>query len=531
MNAPPRQGGSDLILAIDCGTQSVRALAIDLRGEVVAKAQAALDGYVSPQRGWLEHDAEAFWRETAGVCRELLSSDASLKQRLRALAVTTQRGTVIPVDANGTPLHNAMIWLDQRRSGRKIETLPLAWRLGFALAGADAIVQKFLHESEIIWLADHRPEIHRSTAKYLLLSGWVNYRLTGSFVDSAASQVGYLPFDFRRQQWAADGDWTWGALGVRREQMPELVAAGKQLGAVSARAAGEIGVAPGLPVIAAAGDKACEIVGAGVVSDDIAALSFGTTATVNVVSPRYFEAIRHSPPYPALIPGLYSCESQTFRGYWMVRWFRDQFAQQESAVAAGQGIAVESLFERFLSETRPGADGLVMQPYWTPGTGSPDAAARGAIIGFTAEHARGHIYRAILEGLAFEMRSGKERIEARSGAAIKRLRVAGGGSQSDAAMQITADIFNLPAERPHTFEASGVGAAIAGAVGAGLYPDFAAAVSAMTRPGRVFTPDPANARLYEALYQSVYRPMYRRLAPLYRRIAAILGDAERNPER
>lgn len=521
MTAAATAGAGDLILAIDCGTQSVRALLVDLEGDVVAKAQAGLSGYISPQPGWLEHDAEAFWRETAGVCRRLWARDASLKARTRAVAVTTQRGTLIPVGADGKALANAIIWLDQRRSSRDLGALPLAWRIGFALAGASDLARAFLRESEIVWLAEHSPSIHQAAEKYLLLSGWLNYRLTGRYADSAASQVGYLPFDFRRQQWADERDWRWRALGVRRDQLPDLVAAGAPLGEICARAAEETGIPKGVPVIAAAGDKACEIVGAGAVGEEFGALSYGTTATVNVTSPRYFEAIRYSPPYPALLPGHYNCEVQTFRGYWMVSWFRDQFAQQESAVAAGQGVAVESLFEKFLDETPPGARGLIAQPYWTPGVRTPDASARGAIIGFTAEHTRAHVYRAILEGLAFELRSGKERIEARSRARITRLRVAGGGSQSDAAMQLTADIFNLPAERPHTYEASGVGAAIAGAVGAGLYPDFPAAIAAMTRPGRAFTPDPANLRLYEALYTAVYRPMFGRLAPLYRRIAAI----------
>lgn len=521
MNEEAAKRADDLILAIDCGTQSVRALLVDLKGDVAAKAQAPLAGYVLPQAGWLEHDAEAFWRETAGVCRRLWARDASLKARTRAVAVTTQRGTLIPVGADGKALSNAIIWLDQRRTSRDLRALPLARRIGFALAGVNDLARAFLRESEIAWLADHSPAVHQATEKYLLLSGWLNYRLTGRYADSAASQVGYLPFDFRRQQWTDDKDWTWRAISVRRDQLPDLVAPGAPLGAISARAAEETGIPQGLPVIAAAGDKACEIVGAGAVSEEFGALSYGTTATVNITSPRYFEAIRHSPPYPALIPGYYNCEVQTFRGYWMVSWFRDQFAQQESAVAAGQGVAVESLFEKFLDETPPGARGLIAQPYWTPGARTPESTARGAIIGFTAEHTRAHVYRAILEGLAFELRSGKERIEARSQTKITRLRVAGGGSQSDAAMQLTADIFNLSAERPHTYEASGVGAAIAGAVGAGLYPDFAAAIAAMTRPGREFTPRPENARLYEELFAAVYRPMYGRLAPLYRRLAAI----------
>jgi len=167
--------------------------------------------------------------------------------------------------------------------------------------------------------------------------------------------------------------------------------------------------------------------------------------------------------------------------------------------------------------------GLMLQPYWTPGIKVPGPEAKGAIIGFGDVHTRAHVYRAILEGLAYALREGKERIEKRSGVAITELRVSGGGSQSDAAMQLTADIFGLPSARPHLYETSGLGAAIDAAVGLGLYPDFRAAIKAMTRVGKVFYPIAANQKMYEQLYHRVYRKMYARLQPMYQEIADITG--------
>jgi sugar (pentulose or hexulose) kinase len=171
--------------------------------------------------------------------------------------------------------------------------------------------------------------------------------------------------------------------------------------------------------------------------------------------------------------------------------------------------------------------GLMLQPYWTPGIRVPGPEAKGAMIGFGDVHTRAHMYRAILEGLAYALREGKERIERRSGTRVTQLRVAGGGSQSDAAMQLTADIFGLPAVRPHVYETSGLGAAIAVAVGLGVHANCATAVAAMTRPGRAFAPDPAHRRTYDQLYRRVYLRMYRQLRPLYEDIAAITGYPER----
>jgi sugar (pentulose or hexulose) kinase len=167
--------------------------------------------------------------------------------------------------------------------------------------------------------------------------------------------------------------------------------------------------------------------------------------------------------------------------------------------------------------------GLTLQPYWSPGVRDPGPEAKGAIIGFGDVHTRAHIYRAILEGLAYALRQGREQIEKRTRRKITRLVIAGGGSQSDAAMQITADIFGLPAERPHVYEASALGAAMNVAVGLGLYPDYAAAVRAMTRTGRVFQPNADSRRIYERLYRRVYTKMYRQLQPLYREIREITG--------
>lgn len=252
-------------------------------------------------------------------------------------------------------------------------------------------------------------------------------------------------------------------------------------------------------------------------------MSYGTTATINTTNARYVEPTRFMPPYPSALPGHYSTEVMIYRGFWMVSWFKREFGLREQKLAEQKGIEPEALFDELVTAVPPGSMGLMLQPYWSPGVRQPGPEAKGSIIGFGDVHTRAHVYRAILEGLAYALKEGKERIEKRSGQAIKRLRVAGGGSQSDAAMQLTADIFGLPAERPHTYETSGLGAAIDAAVGLGLHPDFDTAVRAMTRTGRVFEPNPEASALYQRLYREVYQDMYPRLQPLYKKIREITG--------
>jgi sugar (pentulose or hexulose) kinase len=187
------------------------------------------------------------------------------------------------------------------------------------------------------------------------------------------------------------------------------------------------------------------------------------------------------------------------------------------------GVETETLFDDLLAQVPAGAMGLTVQPYWSPGVRIPGPEAKGAIIGFGDVHTRAHIYRAIIEGLAYALREGKERLEKRSGHRITTLKVSGGGSQSDEAMQITADVFGITVERPHTYETSGLGAAINAAVGVGLHPDYEMALKHMTHAGDQFVPIEENVRIYEQLYTQVYLKMYGRLEPLYGSIREITG--------
>ncbi len=248
----------ELLLAIDCGTQSVRALLIDLKGNIVAKRQRTLDGYVSAQNGWLEHDAEAFWQASASVCRGLWRGRPELKPRTKGVVVTAQRGSLTLVDENGKALRPFIIWLDQRRAHRT-PPIPLWWRAAFTAARVNATIDYLSKESELNWIAENEPERLARTHKVLLVSGWLNYRLTARFVDSVGSQVGYLPFDFKRHDWARAWDWKWSALAGHGEQMPDLVPVGSVLGSLTSDAAEATGLPAGLPVIAGAADKACEI--------------------------------------------------------------------------------------------------------------------------------------------------------------------------------------------------------------------------------------------------------------------------------
>ena len=511
-----------LILAIDNGTQSVRALLFDTSGNLVGKGKQEIEPYFSREPGWAEQHPDYFWEQLGEACQLLWSSTDATPDQVAGVTVTTQRGTVINLDANGQPLRPAIIWLDQRHA-RVEGSVKGPWGWLFKVARLEDTINRFREKTQANWIAQNEPEIWAKTQYFLLLSGYLNYRLTGEFRDSTGSQVGYLPFDYKKHRWAGPRDFKWQTMPVEPSMLPELVAPAETLGHLTDEACQHLGLTKSLPVIAAASDKACEILGSGGLTPDIGCMSYGTTATINTTSQRYVEPIRLMPPYPSALPGHYSTEVMIYRGFWMVSWFKREFGLRERKIAEQRGIEPEALFDELVKAVPPGAMGLMLQPYWSPGVRQPGPEAKGSIIGFGDVHTRSHIYRAILEGLAYALREGKEKIEKRSGVKIRKLRVAGGGSQSDAAMQLTADVFGLPAERPHTYETSGLGAAIDAAVGLGLHPDFDTAVANMTRVGDVFHPNEETRALYQQLYSEVYLKMYPQLQPLYRKIREITG--------
>jgi sugar (pentulose or hexulose) kinase len=226
-------------------------------------------------------------------------------------------------------------------------------------------------EAEANWIATHQPEIWARTHKYVYLSGYLTYRLTGRMVDSTGCQVGYMPFDYKKMRWASSWDWKWQVLPIDPSILIELQAPASILGEITHDASHATGIPAGIPLVAAAADKACEVIGAGSLHPHIGCLSYGTTATINTTHNRYIEVIPLIPPFPSAVPGAYSLEVQIYRGYWMVSWFKQEFGLHELHLAQSRQIEPEELFDELVGVVPAGSQGLVLQPYWSPGLKVP----------------------------------------------------------------------------------------------------------------------------------------------------------------
>lgn len=508
------------IIAIDSGTQSIRAVLFDIEGNELAIEQRAFEPYFSLRPGWAEQSTEDYWSKLCTVTNGLMNKIAIDKAAIAGVGITTQRGTVIPMDRDGNALRPAIIWLDQR----SVEQQPPLGVLGTALFGAAGLLSaiKYAQKHSIfLWIKLNEPEIYAKTFKFVQASGFFVRKLTGEFNDSVGMVTGIWPFEYDKLRWHPLGV-AYPPLGIAKEHCVRLFRPDEVLGRITRKASRETGLPEGLPVVVGAGDKQSELLGAGAIEQSIAEISFGTATAMHILTRKYIKdsALRFF-TWPSAIPNAWDIEMFIHRGFWMITWFKQEFGMREALEAQKRGVAPEVVFDEVIRTIPPGSMGLVLQPYWSPMVYSK--YAKGSIIGFGDVHTRAHIYRAILEGIGFELRRLSELVQARVGVTFREIRVGGGGSKSDTAVQIAADMFGLPVSRMATSEISALGAAIDTAVATGMHPTIEDAVRAMVRTGRTFEPMGQNQRIYNDLYHDVYKRLYTVLEPVNRRIAQITG--------
>ncbi|MDL2214067.1 FGGY-family carbohydrate kinase [Clostridia bacterium OttesenSCG-928-O13] len=508
-----------LVLTFDMGTQSARAMLVAPTGQVVALAQKVYEKpYFSPQPGWAEQEPDFYWQAVCETSLALKEKAGGLWADIIAVTCTTIRDTCLCLDEHCRPLRNVILWLDKREA-RELAGIPPVTSFMFQLARMGDAVQLQRKVSACNWIARHEPEVWAKTDKFVFLSAWLTYKLCGTLADSVASTIGHIPFDSKIRGWMKKSDRRRAIFDVEDAKLYPLLEPGKTLGAITAGAARETGMAEGLPLVATGSDKGCETLGLSCLAADAAALSFGTTATVQVSTRDYLEPLPFIPPYPAVAPGYYNPEVEIYRGFWLVSWFKREFGAKEVQDAKRLGTSAELLLNQRLAEIPPGCDGLIFQPYFTPGLVMPHA--RGAVIGFSDVHTRIHIYRAIVEGINFSLMEGLHTIQKRGKLDIKRLFVAGGGSQSDEICQITANMFGLPVYRTQTHEVSGIGSSMVAFIAKGVFASYDQATQSMVHIKDEFVPDMEEHSIYQKLYDEVFVKIFDKLSPLYQQINEI----------
>jgi sugar (pentulose or hexulose) kinase len=532
-----------LVLAFDVGTQSTRAMLVDTGGNIVRIVQKRYEEpYFSVKNGFAEQRADFYWECIAETSKKLKIEAGSDYDRLIGVTVSTFRDSILCLDENFRPLGDSsalghdvathrdgvlqrgevILWLDER----KVENLPPLNPLIAAAtkaAGLHAGLALQRTTTHANWIYMHDRERWEKCRYLVFLSAYLNYKFTGRLVDATSNTVGHLPYDPKNSVWMKNTDIRRIVFMPMDDKMISLVPPGTEIGRITPAAFEDTGIPAGASFVVSGSDKGCETLGLSCLTTDRAAVSFGTSATIQVCTDKYFDADPPMPSFTAPVPGRYNPEIQIYRGYWLVSWFIKELAAEERFRAEKTGRMAEEVLNARLSEVKAGCEGLITNPYFTPGVTMP--FARGALSGFSEVHTRIHIYRSIIEGINFALREGIEGVEKRGGFKVGELFAGGGGSRSAEICQITANMFNLNVNRIQTNEATGIGAAACVFVAKNVFKNFDEAISGMVHVKDTFYPSKQEAALYDRLYNEVFKKLFGRLSPLYKKAKTILEEA------
>lgn len=505
-----------IILTFDVGTQSMRGLLVNKHGDILALQQIIYDEpYYSRNKDWAEKDPDFYYSTLSKISRTLKDNYSEIFNNIEAVTITVFRDSTICLDDEYKPLRDMILWLDKREIDSDEIPIPKYKKLLFSLVGVNDMVDMQHRQSVCNYIMSREPEIWAKTAKYVVLSTYLNYKLCGQLKDSSANQIAHLPFNYKKGKWADANDLTRCIFDVPLDKLCDLCDPGQQIGTISKQCSMDSGIPEGIALIATGSDKGCETIGLSVIGKNKAAVSLGTSATIQFTTPDYFEPHPFCPAYPSPVKGLYNPEYQIYRGYWMLSWFKKYFVNpEEIKEAESLGISIEDYFNRYLNDVPAGCDGLLMQPHFSPGVANPNA--KGAIIGWSDVQSKYHIYRAIIEGINYELMHGLYKMSKRGKQNIKEIYVGGGGSKSDEICQICADMLGLPVKRIQTHEACGLGSSIIAFVSLGVYEDVKDAINNMVRVKDTFTPDMSKHDYYYKIYRIIYEKMAGKLVPMYK---------------
>jgi xylulokinase len=487
------------ILGVDVGTGGTRAVLLDDAGKVVASATSEHAPISAPQVGWAEQDPRDWWRATCAAIKECLELARIPADQVAAVGLTGQMHGMVLLDAAREVLRPAIIWCDQRTEaqGRAITEKVGARRL-IELTANPALTNFTL--TKIWWVQQHEPQIWQRVRTVLLPKDYARFRMTGARVCDVADASGTLLFDVAHRRWSAPMA---EISGISQDILPRVLESPEISGQISEEGARATGLRAGTPVAAGAGDQAAGAVGMGIVRPGAVSATIGTSGVVfaATASPTIDPHGRiHT--FCHAVPGRWHVMGVTQSAGFSLRWFRDEFCASTNGTRASYDeLTAEA------AKTNPGADGLLWLPYLM-GERTPhlDPDARGALVGLTAQHRRGHVVRAILEGVAFSLRDTLT-IFRELNLPIESIRLGGGGARGKLWCQIQADVYGMPVEILEAEEGAAYGAALLAGVGVDVWPSVERACETAVKVAQVVEPDPAHVAVMNGRYEQ-YRALY-----------------------
>jgi len=501
----------DLVIGVDASTTGAKAVIWNAEGIALSQAKSTYP-LSTPKPGWGEQNAEDWWVATASSVRRAVQTvDTS---RIAAISITHQRETFVCVDKENNPLRPAMLWLDSRATSEVEE---------FGSDRVHEITGKPVNLTpawyKLLWLQKNEPETLQRTSRVTDVQGFIVNRLTGEWITSYGSADPLGVIDMKSFDYS---DELLDLTQLTRKQFPLLAAPGEIIGTVSDAVAEELGLPRNLPVVAGVGDGQSAQLGTGGVFPGTYYLNLGSGVVSGTISDKYAfdKAFR---VLAAGVPGKYTFETFIGGGTFNLQWFIEKFAGVDTR-ALGLELTPEQVLETAAAQLKPGSEGLMALPYWT-GALTPfwDYHARGALIGFTGRHGKSHVYRAMLEGIAFEQRFLTEGAEKATNTKASEIIALGGGSRSKVWCQIIADVMQRPVKVVRESESTCLGTGMLAAAAVGIHKNIELAARSMSGVSSVFEPDASNVGVYQELYEA-YRMIYPALRNVFPAINNALED-------
>ena len=494
------------LLGIDVGTGGTRAVVMKPSGRVVASASAAHQPFASPQAGWAEQDPHDWWTACGEAVRSVLKQEGVDPDEIACVGFSGQMHGAVLLDAEDQVIRPAIIWCDQRSEKQARE---LADSIG-----VDRLIRATCNPpltnftlTKLLWVREHETENWKRFRHLLLPKDYVRFRLTSERAMDMADASGTLLLDVASRRWSSE---ILSNTGIPAAVLPILCESPDVCGRVSATGAEATGLKMGTPVVAGAGDQSAGAVGMGIVQPGAVSATIGTSGVVFAATERpALDLQGRIHTFCHAIPGRWHVMGVTQAAGLSLQWFANQFAMD----LQGDSHRYERLTTE-ASRVPAGAEGLYWLPYLM-GERTPhcDPHARGALLGMTASHTRGHVVRAILEGVAFSLKDSFSIFD-ELGLPIERIRLGGGGARSPLWRQIQADVYGHEVEIVEAEEGAAYGAAILAGVGAKVWPTVDAACKAVVRVAQRIEPDARASAVMQQNYL-VYRKIYPALRDLF----------------
>ena len=499
------------IIAHDLGTSGTKAALTDLQGRVLVTAERRYPVYYSANGG-AEQDPHEWWQAILETTHEMMAKAQVSPGQIAGLSMSAQMVGTLPVDKDGTPLRRVMIWLDSRAEAEGAYLRELT-QLPFITGKAPS--------AKVLWIKRNEPEIYAQTHKMLDCKDYLQFRMTGEYGTDYTLSTATTMFNPWEMGWWSD---ILAAMEIPLELLPPVMPSTQVVGKLTPKAAAELGLVEGIPVISGGGDMPCAVIGSGAISHGRVHLYLGTSAWVVAVSPEFNMEAEGIAPSVGCDPTSFMLGGEMDNAGGCLKWFNEQFfGVEERQAAQARDISTFQIMDEMAATVPPGCDGLLFLP-WVWGERAPvdDDNVRGGFAHLGLNHTKAHMVRAILEGIGHHLRWIFEAVE-KAGIPVTQANVIGGGATSTFWLQLLADVTGvrlLQVEGP--LDACARGAAMTAAVGLGYYKDFQEVEQVIRLTGAEFTPNPELREVYDQAYAN-FRYLYQPLSDIGNRRVPLQG--------